>query len=818
MLAVSLPDGRAAAVAVVCRHCGEPCAGAADALITADGAFCCRGCETVFALLQAHDLDGFYACDVPPGVSQKQATARDRSRFAALDEPSVAARLVVFNDGARARAALHVPGIHCASCVWLLERLWRIDPGVERTEVDLLRRTVLVDYRPGATSLRRIAEHLADLGYEPAVTVEDVAAAAPASKRRLYLQLGVAGFAFGNIMLFSIPRYVNGAPLDAGFQRLFDGLNVLFALPVLFFSASDFFRSAWNALRTRTMALDVPIALGLLALAGRSFFDIALGRGEGFLDSFAGLVFFLLIARLFQQKMFERIAFDRTYRSFLPLTVHVERDGVLTPVPLERLRAGDCIAVRAQEIVPADALVLDAPGTIDYAFTTGEATPVAVAAGDTVRAGGRVAAATMRLRITREVSHSDLARLWQNPVFARPKRRWLSNVNATFGAWFTGAAVLLATAGAIAWWPDSAAAVSVATAVLIVACPCALTMSAPITLGTAAALLGRRGLYLKDPAVALDLSRIDTVAFDKTGTLTSALEQPSLEIHGVGGASWRHVRALAAVSTHPASRAIAGADPMDAADVTDAGDRIRSAGRPVDVVEEPGRGIRGIVDGRTVAIGSSAFIAAATGAIPFGPDHATFVVAGKERGWVRISTAARPGVEDAARALAEAHDLFLVSGDHHVEQTRWERLFGSRMRFRQSPDDKLSFVRAAREEGRRVMMVGDGLNDAGALAAADVGMAVSDGTACMAPACDAVIDGRHLVDLPRFLCYARRARQVVMLCFAVSIAYNAIGLTFALRGALTPLAAAILMPVSSLTIIGLSSGAMRWSARRLLPS
>src|SRR5262249_13899447 len=157
----------------------------------------------------------------------------------------------------------------------------------------------------------------------------------------LYLQLGIAGFAFGNMMLFSIPRYANGAPLPQGFQHLFDALNVLFALPVLFFSASDFFKSACSTLRTRTMALDLPEPPGLVALFGRSVADIALGRGEGFLDSFAGLVFFLLTARLFQQKMFERIAFDRTYRSFLPLTVRVERGGTPTPVPLEQVRTGD---------------------------------------------------------------------------------------------------------------------------------------------------------------------------------------------------------------------------------------------------------------------------------------------------------------------------------------------------------------------------------------------------------------------------------------------------------------------------------------------
>ena len=393
MAPASHPAGQAAAALPDCRHCGEPCAAEPDAIFTADGPFCCRGCETVFSILKSFaELEGFYdACEIPPGVSQRGSAGRDGARFAALDDPAVAARLIAFDDGRRARATFSIPAIHCASCVWLLERLWKIDPGVVRAEVDLLRRSVVVDYSPASTTLRRIAEQLAALGYEPSITVEDAAAAPPRARRRLHLQLGVAGFAFGNMMLFSIPRYVNGAPLDPGFQRLFDVLNVLFALPVLLFSASDFFRSAWNSVRTRAMALDVPIAIGLLALFGRSLADILTRRSEGFLDSFAGLVFFLLIARLFQQKMFERIAFDRTYRSFLPLTVRVERGGDPEAAPLEQLRAGDVIVIRAREIVPADAVLLDAPGTIDYAFTTGESTPVPAMAGEIIRAGGRAA-------------------------------------------------------------------------------------------------------------------------------------------------------------------------------------------------------------------------------------------------------------------------------------------------------------------------------------------------------------------------------------------------------------------------------------------
>jgi Cu+-exporting ATPase len=201
-----------------------------------------------------------------------------------------------------------------------------------------------------------------------------------------------------------------------------------------------------------------------------------------------------------------------------------------------------------------------------------------------------------------------------------------------------------------------------------------------------------------------------------------------------------------------------------------------------------------------------------------GPEDVTYVAAGDERGWIRVTAAARPGIAQTALALSRVHELCLVSGDHSGERRRWEHIFGARMHFRQSPQDKLAFISDAKAHGRHVLMVGDGLNDAGALAAADVGIAVADETACIAPACDAVISGHRLRDLPAFLDYTRRARHIVIACFAVSVAYNVLGLGLALAGALTPLATAILMPVSSLTVVGISSGAMRWSARRMLPS
>ncbi|HEY0872068.1 MAG TPA: heavy metal translocating P-type ATPase metal-binding domain-containing protein [Vicinamibacterales bacterium] len=788
----------APASSVACRHCGDPC-GDQPRLVGSD-AFCCLGCESVYRLLTRAGLGQYYeACEIIPGVSQRQAEAREADHFAPLDDPAIAAAFVEFDDGRIARARFAIPALHCASCVWLLERLWRIEPGVIASDVDLVRRTVRVTFRPQQITLRAIAERMAALGYEASLAVEKPAGGVSRARRRLYRQLGVAGFAFGNIMIFSIPRYVNGAPLEGGFQRLFDMLNIAFALPVLLFSASDWFRAAWRSLRARHVTLDLPITLGLGVIFARSIVDIASGAGEGFLDSFAGLVFFLLLGRLVQQQTFDRIAFDRTYRSFFPLAVRVERDGASNVVPLEQIAPGDRIVVRPQEVVPADSVLIDEHGAVDYAFVTGESTPVNVAAADTIRAGGRVVGKTLQLRVSRPVSHSQLASLWSHPLLHAPKKAWITSVADRFGLWFTASALVLSAAGAAWWWPDVEMSIRVASAVLLIACPCALTLAAPVTLGTALGQLGLHGLYLRNADVVFDLSGIDTIAFDKTGTLTSSASPVLVEHGGLSAAQWRLVRTVAAESVHPVSRALVWSGDTD--------------GTLEDLDERPGLGVSAVVDGRRVRIGTAAFV----GAPEAYDDGRTHVSVDDTFGWVKTVVPVRDGIGEAVQRLAHTHDVQLVSGDHEGESARWRSLFGDAMTFRQSPVDKVSFVRGLQAEGRRVLMVGDGLNDAGALAAADVGIAASDATACVVPACDAIVSGDHLRDLPAYLRYARRARQVIVLSFVLSLVYNAGAIGLALGGTLTPLAAAILMPISSLGTIALAAGGMRWSAGRMLP-
>ncbi len=797
---------------LVCAHCGEPCDSGG---VTSDaGSFCCTGCEAVHTLLGSKGLAAFYACEVPVGVSQRQASAGRPDRFSVLDDPTVRPRFIVSDDGEQALAKFAVPGLHCASCVWLLERIGRVDDRIGRTEVDLLRRTVSVTFDPSRIRLSEVATALAGVGYEPLLTGETPATSTPA-RRQLYTRIGLAGFAFGNIMLFSIPRYANGAPIEDGFQRLFDTFNIVLALPVLFYSASGFFTGAWQAMRRRTVSLDVPIVIGLVTLVVRSLVDIGMGRGEGYLDSFAGLVFFLLIGRLFQQQAFDWIGFDRTFRSFFPLSVLVEGPDGSGPAStsIDHLRPGHRIVLRPEEVVPVDSRLVEGQALVDYAFLTGEREPVLVEAGGLVRAGGRLTAAAARFDVLREVTQSELAALWTRGDAPAPRAHWLTDVSATFGGWFVVVAMVLAAAGFAFWWPNGPKALDVATAVLIIACPCALTLSAPITLGTAMTMLGRRGWYLKEPAVVLDLSRVSTVIFDKTGTLTTA-GATSVEAPGLTEVDLDLVRALAASSVHPVCRAIT---------------RAGMSRRSVDHVREtPGRGIRGRVDGHDVVLGSAAFVGDdchaqednRTATRPRGDETTTMslpgtivAIDGRVRGRIVISAPVRDGIEAAVSTLAATGPVSLLSGDRDVGDPRWPRLFGTRTYFGQTAHQKRDHVAALRADGAHVLMVGDGLNDAGAFEAADTGLAVSDDTACIVPACDVVVGGTRLATLPHVLAYARRARQTIVICFGISLLYNVIGLSLALAGLLSPLVAAVLMPVSSLTVVGTSVGLARWWAR-----
>jgi Cu+-exporting ATPase len=790
-------------ISVKCFHCGDPCQ--ADHLRFDDKDFCCQGCQAVYGLLQESGLCDYYALGDKPGV--KEESGPEEMRGELFDLPEVREKLVEFSEDGITRVTLNIPQMHCSSCIWLLENLQRVEPAIIRSRVRFPDKEVSITFREDRLSLRALVELMRRIGYPPRMSgsgrqERKRGAGVP---RLLYVKLGVAAFAFGNIMLFSFPEYLGADASDALLRKGFQALSFVFSLPVLLFSSTDFFKSAWAGLRTRQVNIDQPIALGIVALFLRSAFDVLLGAGPGYFDSLAGLVFFLLVGRWYQAYTYQALSFDRALNDLLPLVV-IRKDalGNEQPAGVADLRPGDTIVLRDQELIPVDGVLRAGKASIDNSFITGEPMPVARAIGDAIRAGGRQRGGAIELEVLRPFEQSNLKRLWEEQAAHGAQRPAMPRMIDAVARRFTIAVILIATAAGIYWAGRDAGQVwPVVTAVLIVACPCALALSMPFAYGHTMRLLGRRGIFLRDAEVVERMAHVDCVVFDKTGTLT-AREAYDLRWHGpaLTADEEQRVRSLARNSAHTLSAAL---HQGLAGKVTGA----------VEVEEVPGAGISGTVRGMAVRIGSAAF----TGGRPVeaGPGEAQVHVsiAGSHRGRFTVRKRMRSGMEEAVAGMEGTAGTVLLTGDRQVDPEVARLFDADAVSIGCTPLDKAERVKELRARGRHVMMVGDGLNDAGALAGSDVGVAVAETTAALTPACDAILDARHLRQLPNALRLARRARTVVFMSLGLSLLYNVTGVGFAVSGRLTPLIAAILMPLSSVTVVGFVTLATWLASRRL---
>ena len=803
-----------------CFHCGEVCPDAS--LARGEKLFCCHGCLAVHDLLAENGLDQFYNLSERPGVRVRKAARREQ--WAYLDEAALQERLLDFTDGKVSRITFQIPAIHCVACVWLLENLFRLHPGIGKSQVNFPKREAAISFAPDRIALSELVALLASIGYEPVLTLGELEQRKtnPARKRQ-WLQIGIAGFAFGNIMLFSLPAYLGLDSFNAPiFKDLFGYLSLALALPVVLYSASDYWKSAVLSLKQRVLTLDVPIALGLAALYGQSTFEILSKRGDGFLDSLAGLVFFLLCGRVFQQKTHERLAFDRDYKSFFPLSVTRKTAAGEESVALSNLHIGNRLLLRNGELVPADARLIGGPALIDYSFVTGESEPVAKAVGDYLYAGGQVGGA-IEVETVKEVSQSYLMSLWNHDAFQKESDNTLNTLTNRYSRRFTRIVIGVAIGAALFWLisGNPVRGVKAFTSVLIVACPCALALAAPFTLGTAQRVLGRAGVFLKNAGVLEPIAEVDAIVFDKTGTLTTARaetvtfhipsphpmrtsfanKQLTLQERG-----W--VYSLARHSTHPHSVRIS--------------ESLATGQFPEVVqsfVETPGCGIGGNVQGHEVWLGSRVRLESYGAAIDnlSLPTGSTVYLAidGKFRGVFVLANALRPEIEKLLRSISKDCEIALLSGDNERERERFKELFGpgARVHFNQSPLDKLGFIRKLQAAGKTVMMVGDGLNDAGALKQSDVGVAVVEKVGAFSPASDAIMEASRVPQLFRILAFARKATSIVRLSFGISGIYNLAGVSIAAAGILSPLICAILMPLSSISVVLFATGMTQWIAR-----
>lgn len=760
-----------------------------------DKVFCCQGCKQVYLLLSENNLCSYYDFDKNPGIKAKGKFISER--FAYLDDESVIKKLVQFSSDTQTNVVFQLPQMHCSSCIFLLENLHRIDPGVIKSQAHFQRKEVFIIFNPQKISLRKVVELLSFIGYEPYISLKDVKGKQSPrfNKKRIY-QIGIAGFCFANIMMLSFPEYFSSGNIEQnGLKQVFTWLNLALSLPVLFFSASGFFVSAWKGLQQKFLNIDAPIALAIVVTYARSYYEIITGTGAGYLDSGTGIVFFMLIGRWFQDKTYDSFSFDRDYLSYFPLGVTVVKEGEEKNIPITQLKKGDHIVIRNEEMIPADAVLMNGEANVDYSFVSGENTPLLKRKGELIYAGGKQIGSVIDLEVVSETSQSYITQLWNNDVFASSKNAEKSYIHP-WSRYFTLALFTVAISACIYWWVnDPTKILPAVTSVLIVACPCSLLLSATFTWGNMLRIFGKNKLYLKNASVIESLANTNTIVFDKTGTLTQS-HSAFIEYEGtpLTERELQAVKAVARQSSHSLSKVIAAAItvPETTLNITE-------------FKEFTGKGLEAVVNNVPVKIGAAHFINQNKQVAAYDTGTSVHVVLNNvHMGKYKVANQYRSGLKEMAATLkADGFEKCVLSGDNDAEKNNLIQLLGDDtwIKFEQKPQQKLDYIKYLQSSNKKVLMLGDGLNDAGALKQADTGIAVSDNNAQFTPASDAILDGSKVHMLAKFIAYAKSGKRIVIASFVLSILYNMAGLSFATQALLSPMVAAILMPASSISIV-----------------
>jgi len=783
-------------------------------------------------MLSEAGLDNFYRVredQVGEGAYGAAASNKPIGDLSYLDQEQTQNELLLLKTPSRASVAFTIPAIHCSACIYLLENLPELLDGIIEARVDFLNKRCTLLYDPRVVKLSEIAVLLTKIGYEPVISLGGSVADKKNKSRKnrelkkLYLKIGVAFFCFGNIMMLALPEYLSGGnSQDDTFIKTISTIQLFLGIPLLY-SLSGYLKSAWGSLKVGKVNLDVPISIGVVALFLRSNYEIISGTGPGYFDSLAGLAFFLLLGRLFQEKTYQGLSFSRDYTAFFPLSVTLIEKDIEKSVLVKNIKKGDTLFFRNNEIIPIEAIIIDGSLKIDYSFVTGESDHIHVGTGETLYPGGKVIGHGGKVVASKNFDQGYLNSLWMKEDQAEDLKEGtgISAVSDRVAQMFTGI-VLAISALSFVYWQlvEGNRSFEVLAAVLIVACPCALALTTPFTYGTVMRLLGMRGLYLKNDSSVEKLADIDTIVFDKTGTLTHNLKNnkgtididynevpdPISEIMLINA-----ILTLSKNSSHPLSREIY-------ENLSEAYEDHQSEIKLDNYEEIPGKGIRGLIaisDSEDpkfdLAIGSREWLSPTNTEIPSNFKSAKVYISLNSQiigGYSSINNW-RAGISDIVNQLKRLSlKTYILSGDNDRDQQALN-MFGfeeEKMRFGMRPDDKKRFIGELEEEGHLVLMAGDGLNDIGALSASHLGVAVTDNTNNFTPKSDGIILGKELALTPKALLLARKARKTVYISLVVSLLYNIAGLFFAISGQLTPVFAAILMPVSSITVVSLTVG------------
>ena len=785
-----------------CFHCGDNCG---NHIITfQDKTFCCNGCKTVFEIFNENNLTCYYDLQNSPGAIPKEI----EGKYDFLSQENIIEKLTEFRSDSIEISTLYIPHIHCSSCIWILENLKKLNPNISDSQVNFGKKTVRVTYNSSETNLKSVVLLLSSIGYEPYISLEDFKSRKKHINRTLIYKLGVAGFGFGNIMFLSFPEYfeVNEFWLEQ-YKPLFRWLMFALSLPVVFYSAQDYFISAFKGLKAKILNIDVPIALGVSVLFIRSTVEIAFDLGSGFFDSLAGLIFFLLVGKFFQQKTYDFLSFERDYKSYFPIAItKINKEGYEETIQVYDIEKGDRILIRNQELIPVDGILINGKAKIDYSFVTGESQTLSKQSGDKLFAGGKQTAGVIELEVLKSVEQSYLTQLWSNDVFNKNKEDGFTNITNNISKHFTIAILTIAVIATTFWlFTDASKAMNVFTAVLIIACPCAIALSAPFTFGNLLRIFGKLKFYIKNANVIEQLAQIDTVIFDKTGTITSN-KNNNAEYDGelLSKQESLVLKNSLRGSNHPLSRTLY--------TILEENNIVT-----LDTFEEHiGKGITAKHKNISLKIGSASFVGNLKEATVL---NTTVHISSNNtyKGKYTFYNSYRKGVSKLFNQLKKHFDLVILSGDNEGELENLKKLLPAKTKliFNQKPEDKLEFIKYHQSEGAKVLMIGDGLNDAGALAQSNAGIAISEDVNVFSPACDAILDASKFKQLYDYILASKSAIKIIKWSFVLSFFYNIIGLYFAVTGQLAPVVAAILMPFSSISIVIFTTIATNFLGRKL---
>jgi Cu+-exporting ATPase len=788
--------------ALRCYHCGDECIN--TKIVVAEKNFCCEGCKMVYEILNQTGMCSYYDLNNTPGAAQKHIVRPDKFSF--LEDASIAQSIISFKDEHQIHVTFYLPQMHCSSCLWLIENLHKLEPAVVSSHVNFERKEATIIFNYQHCSLRKVAELLTRIGYEPYISFSDMGKQKPRINSSKIFRLGVAGFCFANIMLLSFPEYLGIDSKEKNLMLLFRYVNVMLSLPVFFYSAGEFYNSAWQGIKQKFLNIDAPIVLAIWVTFFRSLYEIFNGAGGGYLDSMSGIVFFMLAGRVLQDRTQKKLSFERDYTSYFPVAVTKVNGADSITVALPDIQLGDTLKIYDQELIPADAILTRGNALIDYSFVTGESVPVTKEMGEIVYAGGKQLGGTIELLVIKEVAQGYLTSLWNKDTFRDDPTKDRSFVHS-ISYWFTWAVFVTSFLAGLYWYFTNIAIMwNAVTAVLIVACPCALLLSNTFTNGSILRIFSNNKLYLRNASVIEKLAVADTLVFDKTGTLTTRAYQTVVyEGKPLTNGVKQKIGTLASQSSHPLSSAIAnwaGSIP----------------GNPVIAFEQiPGSGIEGMVEDDLITLGSSLFVRGKNDTASHNGAAVYVAVEGAYLGYFKLKNHYRASIPDMLQRLTNRFKLLVISGDNDSERNYLRQLLGpsTDLYFNQQPEDKLTIVASLHKANKKTVMLGDGLNDAGALKQAHVGIAITDDTNNFTPASDAILDASKLSQLEQFIQLAKANKVIVVTAFIISIIYNLIGLSFAVQGLLSPMIAAILMPLSSISILLISFGFTSLTAKWL---